>query len=165
MMAGTVAQRVDPPDPRAPLLPSPLKSPAGDTPRRPVTSQPRRGGPWGADRSGFPAGHIVARMRYWKRAPVIAVTVLATALVLLAGCDTASTAQQDAPPPEQAPPSAPPSPAEPVASPAPVVIPGLRPLTAAQRQQRDSCQQGVVRNGCQFYTDDSLRLQGIDPDS
>jgi len=104
-------------------------------------------------------------MRYWKRAPVIAVTVLATALVLLAGCDTASTAQQDAPPPEQAPPSAPPSPAEPVASPAPVVIPGLRPLTAAQRQQRDSCQQGVVRNGCQFYTDDSLRLQGIDPDS
>jgi len=101
-------------------------------------------------------------MRYWKRSPV----TLAAALVLLAGCDTASTAQQNAPPPAQAPPSAPPSPAAaPVASPAPVVIPGLRPLTAAQRQQRDYCQQGMVRNGCQFYTDDSLRLQGIDPDS
>jgi uncharacterized lipoprotein YajG len=104
-------------------------------------------------------------MRYWKRSPVIAVPVLAAALVLLAGCDAASTAQQDAPPPEQPPPSAPPSPAAPVASPAPVVIPGLRPLTAAQRQQRDNCQQGKVRNGCQFYTDDSLRLQGVDPDS
>jgi hypothetical protein len=108
-------------------------------------------------------------MRYWKRSPVIAVPVLATALVLLAGCGAASTAQPDAPPPEQPPPSAqpsaPPSPAAPVASPAPAVIPGLRPLTAAQRQQRDNCQQGKVRNGCQFYTDDSLRLQGVDPDS
>jgi hypothetical protein len=46
-----------------------------------------------------------------------------------------------------------------------VVIPGLRPLTAAQRQQRDNCQQGKAGNGCQFYTDNSLRLQGIDPDS
>jgi len=100
-------------------------------------------------------------MRFWKRSPVI----VAAALALLAGCDAASTAQPDAPPPEQAAPSVAPSPAAPVASPAPVVIPGLRPLTAAQRQQRDYCQQGVVRNGCQFYTDSSLRLQGIDPDS
>ncbi|HEY0577339.1 MAG TPA: hypothetical protein VGD73_24810 [Pseudonocardia sp.] len=100
-------------------------------------------------------------MRYWKLSPVI----LAAALVLLAGCGAASTAQQDAPPPEQPPPSAPPSPAAPVASPAPVVIPGLRPLTAAQRQQRDNCQQGKAGNGCQFYTDNSLRLQGVDPDS
>lgn len=107
---------------------------------------------------------------YWKLSPVVA----AGLLVLLAGCGSASSGDQDAPPPAPpaassvAPPPAPPAvrPAAPAAPPAvPGPIAGLRPMSTAERQQRDFCQQGILKNGCEFYTDDSLRLQGIDPDS
>jgi hypothetical protein len=90
-------------------------------------------------------------MKYRKLTPVLVAGVLA----LLAGCNDSPAASDDAP--AQAP--------APVTSAAPGPIVGLRPLTANERQQRDYCQQGIVKNGCQFYTDDSLRLQGIDPDS
>jgi hypothetical protein len=99
-------------------------------------------------------------MRYGKLTPVLAAGVL----VLLAGCNDTSAASDDGPAQAPAPVSSTaPSAAAAPAAPGPIV--GLRPLTAAERQQRDYCQQGIVRNGCQFYTDDSLRLQGIDPDS
>jgi hypothetical protein len=93
--------------------------------------------------------------------PVLAAGVL----VLLGGCNDTSAASDDAPAQAPAPvsSSAPSAPAAAPAVPGPIV--GLRPLTANERQQRDYCQQGIVKNGCQFYTDDSLRLQGIDPDS
>ncbi|HEX4357784.1 MAG TPA: hypothetical protein VH141_09695 [Pseudonocardia sp.] len=98
-------------------------------------------------------------MKYRKLAPVLAAGMLA----LLAGCNNSSS-DQDQPPPAPAastPPSAPA--AAPPAAPGPIV--GLHPLSPAQKQQRDFCQQGIVKNGCEFYTDDSLRLQGFDPDS
>jgi len=102
-------------------------------------------------------------MKYRKLAPVLAVGVLA----LLAGCNNTSADQDSdqAPPQAPAPTSAAPSApaAAPSAAPGPIV--GLHPLSPAQKQQRDFCQQGIVKNGCEFYTDDSLRLQGLDPDS
>ena len=82
-------------------------------------------------------------------------------LAVVAGCATPAADQEPAPA-QPAPSSAVPAPV-PFSSPAP--IPGLRPLTPAQRQRRDLCQQGTVKNGCEFYSDDSLRLQGIDPNS
>ena len=97
---------------------------------------------------------------YWKLSPVVA----AGLLVLLAGCDSASSGDQDAPPPAApAASSVTPAPAAPPATPGPIA--GLRPMSTAERQQRDFCQQGILKNGCEFYSDDSLRLQGIDPDS
>jgi hypothetical protein len=87
----------------------------------------------------------------------------ASLLVPLAGCDRASSADQQAP---QAPPatsSTAPSAAPVPKSAAPIV--GLRPMTAQEKQQREYCQQRVVKNGCKFYTDNALRLQGIDPNS
>jgi hypothetical protein len=99
-------------------------------------------------------------MKYRKLAPVLAAGLLA----LLAGCNNSSSDQDQPPPPApavSAPPSAPA--AAPPAAPGPIV--GLRPLSPAQKQQRDFCQQGIVKNGCEFYTDDSLKLQGFDPDS
>jgi hypothetical protein len=81
-------------------------------------------------------------------------------LAVVAGCATPAANQETAPT-QPAPSSA--VPAIPYTSPAP--IPGLRPLTPAQRQRRDLCQQGTVKNGCEFYSDDSLRLQGIDPNA
>lgn len=101
-------------------------------------------------------------MKYRKLAPVLAVGVLA----LLAGCNNTSADQDSdqSPPQAPAPTSAAPSaPAAPSAAPGPIV--GLRPLSPAQKQQRDFCQQKIVKNGCEFYTDDSLRLQGFDPES
>ncbi|HWN34086.1 MAG TPA: hypothetical protein VNP03_15155 [Pseudonocardia sp.] len=99
-------------------------------------------------------------MRYTKLAPVLAAGLLA----LLAGCNN-SSADSDQPPPQAPAPTsaAPRAPAAPSVAPGPIV--GLRPLSPAQQQQRDFCQQGIVKNGCEFYTDDSLRLQGFDPDS
>jgi hypothetical protein len=85
----------------------------------------------------------------------------AAVLALAAGCSTPA-ADRDTAPAQPPPSSAAPAPV-PLTSRAP--IPGLRPLTAAQRQRRDLCQQGTVKNGCEFYSDDSLRLQGIDPNS
>ena len=89
--------------------------------------------------------------------------LVAAGALLLAGCEGSSVTDQEAPPAAPATSSSPSPSAAAPASPAP--IPGLRPLTAQQKQQRDYCQQGVVKNGCEFYTDDSLRLQGYDPDS
>ena len=100
-------------------------------------------------------------MKYRKLTPVLVAGVLA----LLAGCNDSPAASDDAPAQAPAPvtSAAPSAPAAAPAAPGPIV--GLRPLTANERQQRDYCQQGIVKNGCQFYTDDSLRLQGINPDS
>jgi hypothetical protein len=102
-------------------------------------------------------------MKYRRLTPVLVAGVLA----LLAGCNDSPAASDDAPAQAPAPApvtsAAPSTPAAAPAAPGPIV--GLRPLTANERQQRDYCQQGIVKNGCQFYTDDSLRLQGIDPDS
>lgn len=93
-------------------------------------------------------------------APAAGVLALvAGVLALVAGC-TAPAADRSTAPAEPLPSSAVPVP---VTSPTP--IPGLRPLTPAQRQQRYLCRQRIVKNGCEFYNDDSLRLQGIDPDS
>jgi hypothetical protein len=102
-------------------------------------------------------------MRYTKLAPVLAAGLLA----LLAGCNNSSADPDTDQPPPQAPPPSSAAPSAPAAAPsvAPGPIVGLRPLSAAQKQQRDFCQQGIVKNGCEFYTDDSLRLQGFDPDS
>jgi len=30
-------------------------------------------------------------------------------------------------------------------------------------QYRDECQQGIVQNGCKYFTDQSLELQGVNP--
>jgi hypothetical protein len=102
-------------------------------------------------------------MRYSKLAPVLAAGLLA----LLAGCNSSSADQDSDQPPPQAPPPSSAAPSAPAAAPpaAPGPIVGLHPLSPAQKQQRDFCQQGIVKNGCEFYTDDSLKLQGFDPDS
>ncbi|HEX4247205.1 MAG TPA: hypothetical protein VH008_05010 [Pseudonocardia sp.] len=38
-----------------------------------------------------------------------------------------------------------------------------RPMTAWERQYRSECQQGIVQNGCKYFTDQSLELQGVNP--
>jgi hypothetical protein len=38
-----------------------------------------------------------------------------------------------------------------------------RPMTAWEKQYRDECQQGIVQNGCKYFTDQSLELQGVNP--
>lgn len=86
----------------------------------------------------------------------------ASLLVPLAGCDSTSS-EPDVPAAPAPSASAVPSAAAVPASPA--AIPGLRPMTPAEKQRRDLCQRGIVKNGCEFFTDDALRLQGIDPDS
>jgi hypothetical protein len=40
-----------------------------------------------------------------------------------------------------------------------------RPMTPWQKLYRQECEQNIVRDGCQFFTDESLRLQGINPES
>lgn len=83
-------------------------------------------------------------------------------VVLLAGCNSSSS-QNDytapAPPPSSA--AAPPE-APPVSLNTPP-IPG-RPMTTWQKQYKDGCDAGRLSNGCQMYSDNSLRLQGINPD-
>lgn len=102
-----------------------------------------------------------------KAAPVLAAGLL---VAVLAGCDTTSPANPNFTPPAPAQPSAPPSgrlsvPPAPPSEPPHVVAPGLRPLTTWEKQYRDYCQNGQAQNGCEFYSDRSLRLQGIDPES
>ena len=38
-----------------------------------------------------------------------------------------------------------------------------RPMTAWEKQYRSECQQGIVQNGCKYFTDQSLELQGVNP--
>ncbi|MCU1653745.1 MAG: hypothetical protein QOD82_1751 [Pseudonocardiales bacterium] len=38
-----------------------------------------------------------------------------------------------------------------------------RPMTAWEKQYRDECQRGIVQNGCKYFTDQSLELQGVNP--
>ena len=38
-----------------------------------------------------------------------------------------------------------------------------RPMTTWEKQYRQQCQQNIVQNGCKFFSDDSLELQGINP--
>ncbi|HWN34505.1 MAG TPA: hypothetical protein VNP03_17265 [Pseudonocardia sp.] len=38
-----------------------------------------------------------------------------------------------------------------------------RPMTAWEKQYRGECQQGIVQNGCKYFTDQSLELQGVNP--
>ncbi|WP_037081254.1 hypothetical protein [Pseudonocardia spinosispora] len=82
----------------------------------------------------------------------------------LAGCNSSST-QDDSTAPPAPPPSS--AAAAPPAGP-PVAldakpIPG-RPMTAWQQQYKDACDSGRLTNGCEMYRDNSLRLQGINPD-
>jgi hypothetical protein len=70
--------------------------------------------------------------------------------------------------PPAAPPVAAPVPPEPsppvAATPGQAAAPG-KPLTQWQKQFRDECNAGIVQDGCQFYTDQSLQLQGYNPES
>jgi hypothetical protein len=84
-------------------------------------------------------------------------------LMLLAGCNNSSQSDDYTAPGAVPPPSAPPSAPAP---PTPAVPPAKgRPMTAWEKQYRNECQSGRVKNGCVLYNDNALRLQGIDPDS
>lgn len=84
----------------------------------------------------------------------------------LAGCNSSSTQDEStapaAPPPASSSAAAPPSVVPPVVLDA-KPIPG-RPMTAWQKQYKDACDSGRLINGCEMYRDNSLRLQGINPD-
>ncbi|GAA5156098.1 hypothetical protein GCM10023321_31090 [Pseudonocardia eucalypti] len=41
--------------------------------------------------------------------------------------------------------------------------PGMRSLTESEKTYKTNCEQGRIKSGCEFFTDDALRLQGIDP--
>lgn len=41
--------------------------------------------------------------------------------------------------------------------------PGMRSMTEAEKTYKTNCEKGRIKSGCQFFTDDALRLQGIDP--
>jgi hypothetical protein len=91
-------------------------------------------------------------------------------LVALAGCNSgsgSSGAEQPPPPAPSAPPTST-SVALPPALPSPPPrppAPGLRAMTPAEKQYKDNCERGRVKNGCEFYSDGSLRLQGVDPEA
>lgn len=115
--------------------------------------------------------HNRGMVRFVTRAAVAPLAV--ALLVALAGCNSGSGASGSAgaeqPPP--APPSAPPTsvsvvipPSLPSPAPRPPA-PGLRAMTPAEKQYKDNCERRVVKNGCQFYSDQSLRLQGVDPEA
>jgi hypothetical protein len=95
--------------------------------------------------------------------------VCAGALLLcLAGCNNSEPADSYTAPGAVAPPppsAAPSSPALPAARPPTGPPPVGRPMTAWEKQYREQCHTGVVKNGCELYTDSSLRLQGVNPDS
>jgi hypothetical protein len=40
-----------------------------------------------------------------------------------------------------------------------------RPLTQGEKLQRQACNSGIPKNGCELFNDEALRLQGIDPAS
>ena len=107
-----------------------------------------------------------------RRAEQRVVQVLAAALlaVLLAGCNSTSPANPsfeftptpNRPSPQRA------EPTGPVTAPSSetrAARPGLRPMTAWEKQYRDQCRDGLVETGCHLYTDLSLRLQGVDPET
>jgi hypothetical protein len=93
----------------------------------------------------------------------LSVLVLAPVLLGLAGCDNGNEAANDYTAPGAAPPPAPPAPAVPSID-VPPPSPG-RPMTVGEKQYYDLCQAGTVRIGCELYSDNALRMQGIDPDS
>jgi hypothetical protein len=99
-------------------------------------------------------------------APPLAVALL----VALAACNSGTASSGSAQPPP-APPSAPPTstsvvipPTLPSPAPRPPA-PGLRAMTQSEKRYKDNCETRVVKNGCEFYSDQSLRLQGIDPEA
>jgi hypothetical protein len=102
----------------------------------------------------------------------MAVLLLApTALVLvLAGCNNSSESATapGAAPPTSTPPSTSAAPSASLGPVPSVVVPPSspgRPMTQGEKQYRQLCQAGTVRNGCDMYSDNALRLQGINPDS
>ncbi|MBO0874790.1 MAG: hypothetical protein J2P19_15495, partial [Pseudonocardia sp.] len=112
-----------------------------------------------------------AMVRFVTRvaAPPLAVALL----VALAGCNSGAGASgsSGAEPPPPTPPSAAPTsvsvvipPSLPSPAPRPPA-PGLRAMTPAEKQYKDNCERRIVRSGCQFYSDQSLRLQGVDPEA
>lgn len=107
----------------------------------------------------------------------MAALLVAPVALVLAGCNNSSSSGGDsytapgAVPPGTSSPLAPSTPAAPSSSlgPVPTVAvppssPG-RPLTQSEKQYRQLCQAGTVRNGCDMYSDNALRLQGINPES
>ncbi len=110
-------------------------------------------------------------LRFVRRGVVVPAVAALVVTPLMAGCGAGSSgAEPEQPPPAPAP-STPPTSVNlvippSVASPAPrAPAPGLRPMTTWERQQKDKCERQVIRNGCDFYNDKSLRLQGVDPEA
>ena len=94
--------------------------------------------------------------------------LVAASALLVAGCDSGSQADQYSAPGAVPAPAAPAAPAPPAAPPAavPNIPPAVgRPMTAWEKQYKSQCESNLVANGCQFFTDYSLKLQGINPDS
>ncbi|HEY4007531.1 MAG TPA: hypothetical protein VGM60_20450 [Pseudonocardia sp.] len=89
--------------------------------------------------------------------------------LLVAGCDSSSDADQYSAPgaaPAVPVPAAPAPPAAPPPAAVPNVPPAVgRPMTVWEKQYKTQCESNLVANGCQFYTDNSLKVQGINPDS